>query len=67
MRHTYATVMLMSGMNHLFCAKQHGHSVEMLLRTYSKWIDGAKNDREMQLLEPVLSSPVLPQETKSDT
>ena len=67
MRHTYATVMLMAGMNHLFCAKQLGHSVEMLLRTYSKWIDGAQNDREMQLLETALSSPVLPQETEPDT
>ena len=46
MRHTYATVKLMAGMNHLFCAKQLGHSVEMLLRTYSKWIDGAQNDRK---------------------
>ena len=67
MRHTYATVMLMAGMNHLFCAKQLGHSVEMLLGTYSKWIDGAQNGREMQLLETAISSPVLPQETKSDT
>ncbi len=67
MRHTYATVMLMAGMNHLFCAKQLGHSVEMLLGTYSKWIDGKQNDREMKLLEGVLSSPVLPQEPKSDT
>ena len=57
----------MAGMDHLFCAKQLGHSVEILLRTCSKWLDGAQNDREMQLLETALSSPVLPQATKSDT
>ena len=46
---THATVMLMAGMNCLFCAKQLGHSVEMLLRTQSKWIDGTQHDRAMQL------------------
>jgi integrase len=56
MRHTYATMMLMAGMTPAFCAKQLGHSVEMFLRTYAKWIDGAQNDREMARLESALSS-----------
>jgi integrase len=51
MRHTYATVMLMAGMNSAFCAKQLGHSVEMFHKTYSRWLDGAQNDLEMQRLE----------------
>lgn len=55
MRHTYATIMLMAGMNHAFCAKQLGHSIEMFQRTYSKWIDGEQNDREMDRLEATLS------------
>ncbi len=55
MRHTYATIMLMAGMNHSFCAKQLGHSVEMFQRTYSKWIDAQQDDAEMGRLEATLS------------
>ncbi len=38
-----------------FCAKQLGHTVEMFLRTYAKWIDGSQNDREMARLESALT------------
>jgi integrase len=51
MRHTYATQMLMAGMNHSWCAKQLGQSIEMFQRTYSKWLDGEQDDREMDKLE----------------
>lgn len=54
MRHTYATAMLMAGMTPAFCAKQLGHSVEMFLRTYSRWVDGVRNDAEMARLEASL-------------
>jgi integrase len=64
-RHSYATMMLMAGMAPAFCASQMGHSVEMFLRTYAKWIDGGRNDAEMAKLEamiaPAGSSLVLPQ------
>lgn len=46
-RHTCATVMLMRGMNPAFCAGQLGHSVEMFLRTYAKWIGGDRDALEM--------------------
>lgn len=54
MRHTYATVMLMAGMTPAFCAKQPGHSVEMFLKTYSKWLDGDQDDLEMSRLESAI-------------
>jgi integrase len=54
-RHTYATIMLMQGMTPAFCAKQLGHSVEMFLRTYSKWLDGGQDALEMAKLENALS------------
>jgi integrase len=57
-RHTYASMMLMAGMTPAFCAKQLGHSVEMFLRTYSKWIDGGRNDVEMDKLEGLLGGEV---------
>lgn len=60
LRHTYATAMLMVGMTPAFCAKQLGHSVEMFLRTYSKWLDGAQNDLEMQRLEASLTGKLTP-------
>jgi integrase len=50
-RHTYATMMLMAGMTPAFCAGQMGHSVELFLRTYSKWIPGAGDQAEMAKLE----------------
>lgn len=50
-RHTYATMMLMQGLRPAFCAKQLGHSVEMFLRTYSRWLEGDADAAEMQRLE----------------
>ena len=64
MRHTYATVMLMAGMTPAFCAKQLGHSVEMFLKTYSKWLDGDQNGLEMRRLETAISPQNLPEKTK---
>jgi integrase len=63
-RHTYATMMLMQGVAPAFAARQMGHSIEMFLRTYSKWIDGGQNAAEMAKLER-LFSPVLPQTKES--
>ncbi|WP_441460775.1 tyrosine-type recombinase/integrase [Burkholderia thailandensis] len=67
MRHSYATAMLMAGMTPAFCAKQLGHSVEMFLTTYSKWIDGDQNDLEMARLERAISSPEPPQVKEKST
>jgi integrase len=65
MRHTYATMMLMAGLTPAYCARQLGHSVEMFLRTYSRWLDGSQNDVEQRRLEDSLSSLILPQESKT--
>ncbi|EHR71153.1 site-specific recombinase XerD [Burkholderiales bacterium JOSHI_001] len=59
-RHSYATMMLMAGMRPAYCAKQLGHSVEMFLRTYAKWLDGDHDALEMNRLEAALA-PVLSQ------
>jgi len=62
-RHTYATMVLMASMTPAFCARQLGHSVEMFLRTYAKWIDGDQNALEVGRLEAALtpdSSPIYP-------
>lgn len=50
-RHTYATAMLMAGMTPAFCAGQMGHSVDVFLRTYAKWIPGTGDKAEMAKLE----------------
>jgi integrase len=50
-RHTYATMMLMAGVNPAFAARQMGHSVQMFLRTYAKWIDSGANQREVGKLD----------------
>lgn len=67
MRHSYATTMLMVGMTPAFCAKQLGHSVEMFLTTYSKWIDGNQNAIEMARLESTISSLIPPREESGGT
>lgn len=54
-RHTYATFLLMAGRTPAWCAKQLGHSVEVFLQTYSKWLEGDADDREMAALESAIS------------
>lgn len=46
-RHTCATLMLMAGCEPAWAARQLGHSVEMFLRVYSKWMP--ENDQRKQL------------------
>lgn len=55
-RHTCATIMLMAGANPAWCAKQLGHSVEMFLRVYSKWIIGADKGMELAKVERFLTA-----------
>jgi integrase len=50
-RHTYATMCLMSGMNPAFIASQLGHSVQVLLSTYAKWISSPNDRAELEKLE----------------
>jgi integrase len=57
MRHTYATVGLMSGVKPGFMAGQLGHSLRMFFTVYAKWISGADDDREMAKLEQAISIP----------
>jgi hypothetical protein len=40
-RHSSVTWQLMLGKNLLWVAKQHGHSVEVMLRMYAGWLEGA--------------------------
>lgn len=50
-RHTYATMLLMAGVNINFVANQLGHSPIMTATTYSKWISGAADRAEMAKLD----------------
>lgn len=50
-RHTYATMLLMDGVNPVFVADQLGHSLQMLIKRYAKWIHGDKNKIEMSKLK----------------
>ena len=44
-RHSSVTWQLMLGKNLLWVAKQHGHSVEVMLRMYAAWLDGTNHDQ----------------------
>ena len=50
-RHTYATMCLMSGMNPAFIAAQLGHSVQILLSTYARWISSPNDWSELEKLD----------------
>ncbi|OZY42533.1 site-specific integrase [Pseudomonas fragi] len=50
-RHTYATMCLMAGMNPAFIASQLGHSVQILLSTYAKWISSPNDWSELEKLD----------------
>lgn len=50
-RHTYATICVMSGMNPAFIAQQLGHSVQMLLSTYARWLNSSGDWEEMDKLQ----------------
>lgn len=49
-RHTYATMMLMSGLNPSFVANQLGHSLPMMMKRYARWINSEKDLLEMSKL-----------------
>lgn len=57
-RHTYATVCLMAGMKPAFIAQQLGHSVEVLLSTYARWLNSESDWLEMEKLK---IAPQMPQ------
>lgn len=50
-RHTYATICLMSNMNPAFIAQQLGHSVQMLLSTYARWLNSSSDWTELEKLQ----------------
>lgn len=55
-RHTYATLNLMAGANPMWVSRMMGHSnMQMLLTTYSKWIDGADKNKEKQKIESIFN------------
>ena len=50
-RHTYATIMLMAGVKPSWAAAQLGHSVEMFLKRYARWLPGADRGEEIAKVE----------------
>lgn len=50
-RHTYATICLMSGLNPAFISQQLGHSIQMLLSTYARWINSSSDWGELEKLQ----------------
>lgn len=50
-RHTYASVCLTAGLSSGFVAKQLGHGLNVLLRTYAKWIDDESDRAELAKLK----------------
>ena len=49
--HTYATICSMSNMNPAFIAQQLGHSVQMLLTAYARWLNSSSDWAELEKLQ----------------
>jgi integrase len=54
MRHTYATIGLMSGTKPGFLAKQLGRGLRMFFTVYAKWISSSDDDLEMEKLDGMI-------------
>lgn len=56
-RHTFATLLLMGGINPAYIASQLGHTTTALLfSTYSKWINGADNGAQAKAANAILAT-----------
>lgn len=60
-RHTFATIALMAGIVPAYIAGQLGHSVQMLLERYARWIPGADNGAAKAALAAALSPQISPE------
>lgn len=54
MRHTYATIGLMSGAKPAFLAAQLGHSLRVFFDVYAKWIGSRDDNLEMAKLNDAI-------------
>lgn len=54
-RHTWCTVALMAGVNPAYIADQAGHSMQMLLQVYARWIPGADGGSQKRLLAQAMT------------
>lgn len=60
-RHTYATVALMGGVPPAYIAFQLGHSLQMLLSKYARWIPGADKGSARDRLEAAMAGGISPE------
>ena len=55
-RDTSVTIALMAGADPVWVAKQHGHSVQVMLKDYAKWIPKADRGRNLAALNRALGA-----------
>ncbi len=62
-RDTSVTLALSAGADPVWVAKQHGHSLQVMMRDYAKWIPGADKGRNLAAINRALNadSAVIPQ------
>lgn len=66
-RHTYATLLLMSGANPAYVAQQLGHTtMKMTLERYARWMPRADNGAEIAKFEARLSSENVPKVSRKN-
>lgn len=57
-RHSSVSWNLMIGRNLLWTAQQHGHSVELMLKMYAAWIEGASDEDVVAIRQAMQTRPI---------
>lgn len=55
-RDTSVTLALMAGADPIWVAKQHGHSLQVMMKDYAKWIPRADRGRNLEVLNRALGA-----------
>jgi integrase len=59
-RHTFATLALMKGIRPAYIAQQLGHSLQMLLEVYARWVPSQDEGAEAARLDSAMGVPNFP-------
>lgn len=64
-RDTSVTLALQAGANPVWVAAQHGHSLQVMMKDYARWIPSADRGRNLAAVNSALDSAVIPQSANS--
>ena len=67
LRDSSVTFALQAGADPWYVARQHGHSLTMMMKDYAKWIPNADRNRNRNAINTALAAPVQKEGTNDNT